>query len=186
LNPPIPGVSNSAVPSYGSKSCPGTTEHLFRRLYATNGVNSAAKSEAAFVSRLIGKDHLTNAAGVKEMLNVTAGPVVISVQGAWYSQLQPAMPITATAIVTMTIKTMKTVTAVKAPDLLNDVSRLPLIAILHQSVPASITFNYRISATLHQFKHKPNSLRLYYLATTFNPRWLLTLPLQAMRSRRRM
>jgi len=35
---------------------------------------------------------------------------------------------TATAIVTMTIKTIKRVIAVKAPELLNNVSRLPLIA----------------------------------------------------------
>jgi hypothetical protein len=83
------------------------------------------------------------------------------------------------------LRPVKTVTAVKSPDLLNNVSRL-LIAILHQSVPASITFNHRISATLHQFKHNLNSHRLYYLATTFNPRWPLTLPPQAITSRRRM
>jgi hypothetical protein len=82
---------------------------------------------------------------------------------------------TATVIVTMTIKTMKTVTAVKAPNLLNDISRLPLTAILHQSVPVSITFNYYISTTLHYFKRNLNSLRPYYLAITFNPRWPPTL-----------
>ena len=84
------------------------------------------------------------------------------------------------------MKTIKTATAVKAPDLLNDVSRLPLIAILYQIVPASITVNHRIGSMLHQFKHNLYSICLYYLATTFNPRLSLTLPLQVMRSRRRM
>jgi hypothetical protein len=58
---------------------------------------------------------------------------------------------------------MKTVTAVKAPDLLNDASYL-LIAILHQS----ITFNDRINASLRLFKHNSNSHCPYYIATAIN------------------
>lgn len=45
----------------------------FDYYYATNGINSAAEGEAALVSRLMGKEHLSNTAGLKEMLNVTAG-----------------------------------------------------------------------------------------------------------------
>jgi hypothetical protein len=71
------------------------------------------------------------------------------------------------------VSDVKIVTAVKAPDLLNDASHLLPIAILHQS----ITFNDRINALLRLFKHNLNSHRPYYIATAFNLRWTLALPL---------
>ncbi|RDW79360.1 hypothetical protein BP6252_03998 [Coleophoma cylindrospora] len=41
--------------------------------YALNGVNSAAQSKAALVSRLMGRDDLSSVANVSQMLNITAG-----------------------------------------------------------------------------------------------------------------
>ena len=45
----------------------------FDYYYATNGINSAANSNSALVSRLFGKSHLSNSIGLAAMLNTTAG-----------------------------------------------------------------------------------------------------------------
>lgn len=50
-----------------------TFNDYFEYYYATNGVNNAAESQGALVSRLLGKQHLSNRTGLRKMLNVTAG-----------------------------------------------------------------------------------------------------------------
>lgn len=47
--------------------------NYFDYFYGTNGINSAAESESALVSRLFSKKHLSNTGALKIMLNATAG-----------------------------------------------------------------------------------------------------------------
>lgn len=71
------GTAAQLAPYNGTSLVISTTYQTFNTYfdyyYATNGVNSAAESEAALVSRLMGKEDLANKDGVMKMLNVTAG-----------------------------------------------------------------------------------------------------------------
>jgi len=64
--------------SYNGNSLYISTSYLsyntyYEYYYALNGVNSAGQSGAALVSRLMGRDDLSNAANVSKMLNIIAG-----------------------------------------------------------------------------------------------------------------
>ncbi|KAJ9612185.1 hypothetical protein H2200_003782 [Cladophialophora chaetospira] len=48
-------------------------ESYFDYYFATNGINSAAESSSALVSRLLTKESLSNSSGLARMLNITAG-----------------------------------------------------------------------------------------------------------------